>query len=127
MLDINLIREEPERVRKSMQDRQQDAAPVDQIFHRVAAGIEKRLLIRWPDNMRQALGAPRRQSQAGRLCRLQSVKKLTGSGVPVVRPHAESALQRSIDVTADARDQRPHRWERERLFHARISAREKMV
>ncbi|HEX9091077.1 MAG TPA: serine--tRNA ligase, partial [Anaerolineales bacterium] len=32
MLDINLIREQPEVVRKSLADRQDSAAPVDQIL-----------------------------------------------------------------------------------------------
>ena len=32
MLDLNLIREQPEIVRKALQDRQMDAEPVDQIL-----------------------------------------------------------------------------------------------
>ena len=42
MLDINLIREEPERVRKSMRDRQMDASPVDQIL---TLDVERRKIL----------------------------------------------------------------------------------
>ncbi len=33
MLDINLIREQPDRVRKALRDRQDDPAPVDAILN----------------------------------------------------------------------------------------------
>jgi seryl-tRNA synthetase len=49
MLDINLIRAEPERVRRSMQDRQMDASPVDQIL---ARDLERRKILSEVETMK---------------------------------------------------------------------------
>jgi seryl-tRNA synthetase len=63
MLDINIIREQPDLVRKSLADRQEDTAPVEQILQ---LDMQRRQIIQEAESLKAERNAVSKEIGKGR-------------------------------------------------------------